>query len=301
MNTHKTLSTIMMYMIILIGTPLLYGQSQTTGTLNLRNGQPATVSLTLPSTGVTGYTMSLPPVAGAAGQALTIQNVTGSTATLEWTNASFWKLDGTSITTGGTGATQQYLGTSNAQDLVLAANGTEALRLVGVAGPGQGFIAIGTTTPRAPVDIGKNVLLSNSGLPTELRFGEPSAGGLNYTAFRATTQAADITYTLPDAPPLSDGMVLTSTTTGTMSWTRPLQNIVRGIFVPVVGNFVHVIPMGTNITSGSIPVVTMINPPGTTIGISITAIDDVNDTITVETSAALGTADKIAWLLVHPF
>ncbi|MCX6139951.1 MAG: hypothetical protein NTX15_03845, partial [Candidatus Kapabacteria bacterium] len=170
-----------------------------------------------------------------------------------------------------------------------------------IAGPSQGFIGIGTTTPKAGVDIAKTVLLSNSGVPTELRFAEPLAGGSNYTAFRAGPQSADITYTLPDAAPATDGQVLTSTTGGTLTWTKPLQNIIRGLFTPVVGNFVHVIPIGANITNGSIPVLTMVNPPGTTIGISVTAIDDINDTITVETSIPLGVADKIAWLMVQPF
>ncbi len=290
----------MTFMIISMGSPMLFGQSQTTGTLNLRNAQPATISLTLPSTGVTAYTLTLPPTTGVAGQALTIQSVTGTNASLEWTNASFWQLDGTSITTGGTAANEQYLGTSNAQDLVLASNATEAFRVIGTPGPRQGYLGIGTALPNAPVDIAKTVLLSNSGTSTELRFAEPSAGGSNYSAFKAGAQTADITYTLPESAPASDGMVLTATAGGTLTWDRPWKDIPRGIFVPVVGNYIHVIPVSTNITSGTIPILTMINPPGTTIGISLTAIDDINDTITVETSIALGPADKIAWMLVQP-
>jgi len=300
MASRFTLNSIITFMIISVASITASGQSQTTGTLNLRNTQPATVSLSLPTTGVAGYTLLLPPTAGMAGQALTIQSVTGQTASLSWTNASFWQLDGTPITQGGTAANQQYLGTSNAQDLVLASNASEALRVIGIAGPRQGFIGIGTINPIAPVDIAKTVLLSNNGSATELRFAEPIAGGLNFTAFKAGAQTADVTYTLPDAAPVSDGMALTSSTGGVLSWKQPLQDIVRGIFVPVIGNFVHIIPVGTNITSGSIPVVTMVNPPGTTIGISVTAIDDINDTFTVETSVPLGPADRIAWLMVQP-
>ncbi len=276
-------------------------QSSTTGTLNLRNTQPSTVSITIPSTGVTGYSLLLPSNVGSQGQALTIGAVTGTTATLEWSNASFWQLDGTAITTGGTAANEQYMGTSNAQDMVFASNATEAIRIVGLPGPRQGFIGIGTAAPKAPVDIGKTLLLSNSGAATELRFAEPLASGANFTAFRATDQTDDITYTLPASAPASNGMVLTSTTGGTLSWTKPLQNISRGIFVPVVGNFVHVIPAGADITSGSVPIVSMVNPAGTTINASVTAIDDINDTFTVETSIALGAADKICWIIVHPY
>lgn len=300
MKTTFTLFTVSVVILCSLGSQRVFAQSQTTGTLNLRNTQPAAVSLTIPTTGVTGYTMSLPPTSGLAGQALTIQSVTGTTASLGWTNASFWQLDGTPITTGGTAVNQQYLGTSNPQDFVLASNGTEALRVIGVAGPSQGFIGIGTTTPKAEVDIAKTVLLSNSGVPTELRFAEPLAGGSNYTAFRAGPQTADITYTLPDGAPATNGQVLTSTTAGVLSWTKPLQDISRGLFTPVLGNYIHVIPIGVNIDNVTIPIVTMVNPPGTTIGISVTGIDPINDTITVETSVPLGAADKIAWLMVQP-
>ena len=300
MTTRITIWFVVTTLILAAGAQSARSQSQTTGTLNLRNTQPATVSLSLPTTGVTAYTLLLPTTVGTSGQALTIQSVTGSTASLNWTNASFWQLDGTAITTGGTAVNQQYLGTNNAQDLVLASNASEALRVVGVAGPRQGFIGIGTATPNAPVDIAGTVLLSNAGPATELRFAEPSASGSNFTAFRAAVQAADITYTLPDGAPTSDRLVLTSTAGGTLSWTRPLQDMVRGVFTPVIGNYVHIIPIGADITSGTIPIVTMVNPPGTTIGISVTGINDINDTMTVETSVPLGGADRIAWIMVQP-
>lgn len=301
MTTRITIITIMIAINVMASFQYAHGQSQTTGTLNLRNTQPATISLTLPTTGVTAYTLLLPPTPGSAGQALTIQGVTGSTASLSWTNSAFWKLDGTLITAGGTAVNEQYLGTSNAQDLVFASNGLEALRVIGVAGPRQGFIGIGTTTPSAPVDIAKNVLLSNNGTSTELRFAEPSAGGTNFSSFRAGSQAADISYTLPADPATTDGMVLASSTGGTLSWMSPFQNSPRGIFTPVVGNYIHVIAAGANIMPGTIPIISMMNPPGTTVGISVTAIDAANDTITVETSVPLGATDRIAWIMIQPF
>ncbi len=66
-----------------------------------------------------------------------------------------------------------------------------------------------------------------------LRFYEPQAGpsgvggsfpavGTNFTAFKAGAQTADITYTLPTAAPTADGQVMTSTTTGAMSWAAGL-------------------------------------------------------------------------------
>jgi len=287
--------------VLVCGTALdSRAQSQTTGTLNLRNTQPSTISLSLPQTGVTGYTMLLPAQQGSAGQVLTVSTVTTGQSTLTWADAAYWGLAGSAITKGGTAAGEQYLGTSNEQDVIIASNGVERLRINGVAGARQGFIGLGTSTPNAPIDLGATVLLSNSGTSTELRFAEPFASGTNYTAFRSREQTQDITYTLPGVAPDTDGMVLTGSPTGDLQWRKPLSDVRRGIFIPAVGAFVHVIPVGTDITSGSIPLITMMNPAGTTIGLSITAIDDVNDTFTVETSVPLGAADRIAWMLVRP-
>jgi trimeric autotransporter adhesin len=59
----------------------------------------------------------------------------------------------------------------------------------------------------------------------QLRFYEPNSSGTyastNYTAFRAGAQGADITYTLPTAPPSVSGHVLAATTGGVMSWVNP--------------------------------------------------------------------------------
>lgn len=283
-----------------IATMQMNAQSQTTGTLNLRNTQPATVSLSIPTTAVTGYTLLLPSSLGSAGQALTIQSLAGTTASLEWTNSAFWELGGTAITTGGTAPGQQYLGTSNTQDLVFATGGNEAARVMGIAGPRQGFVGIGTNLPQARLDVAGNMAITNSGTASELRMFEPFADGTNYTAFVAGAQTANVVYTLPPSTPTLDGSVLTATSGGVMSWTRPLKDMYRGIFTPVPGNWIHVIPIGQNLNNGTIPIVTMINPAGTTIGISVTGVDDVNNTVTVETSVALGAADRIAWIMVLP-
>lgn len=56
--------------------------------------------------------------------------------------------------------------------------------------------------------------------PGELRFREGNTSGTNYTGFKAPASiASDHVYTLPDAPPLSSGYVLSSTTGGVLSWT----------------------------------------------------------------------------------
>ncbi len=274
-------------------------QSTTTGTLNLRNGQPATVSLTLPATGVTGYKMELPATIGAQGEALTVSSVSGTTATLGWTSMPYWSLSGSSITTGGTGVGQHYIGTSNTQDLVLAANAAERLRIVGTAGPTQGYVGIGTTTPKSNLDIQGDVLLSNSGSASLLKFQEPTADGSNTTSFKAQTQATDITYTLPATPPSADGQVMTATTGGVMTWTSPTNAIGKGRYTPVTGEHIHVINTTPyDIKLGDVVLVTVMNAPGTTISASVTAIDDTANTITVETSTTLGPTERLLWIVM---
>lgn len=274
-------------------------QSTTTGTLNLRNGQPATVSLTVPAAGVTGYKMELPATIGAQGEALTVSSVSGTTATLGWTSMPYWSLSGSAITTGGTAVGQQYIGTSNTQDLVLAANAAERFRIVGTAGPAQGFVGIGTATPKSNLDVQGDVLLSNSGSASLLKFQEPLADGSNTTSIKAQTQAIDITYTLPATPPSMDGQVMTATAGGVMSWTSPTNAIGKGRYTPVTGEHIHVINTTPyDVKLGDVVLVTVMNAPGTTISASVTAIDDTANTITVETSTTLGPTERLLWIVM---
>lgn len=66
-----------------------------------------------------------------------------------------------------------------------------------------------------------NILLSNTGTAGELRFEEPSPGGQNYSAFRARSQAADITYLLPDTIGIAGDVLRIMSvagTTATLDW-----------------------------------------------------------------------------------
>lgn len=284
-----------------LGPSLLFGQSQTTTTLHLRNTQAQQISLTVPTAGVVPYTLTFPAQVAAGGQVLSVASVTGSAAQLAWSDVSFWSLQGSSITAGGTAAGQQYLGTANAQDLVLAANGVEAVRMVGVAGAQQGYMGFGTSTPRARFDFADHVLLSNAGTASELRFAEPASAGTEYTAFRAAAQSSSITYTLPTTMPSEAGHVLTTTPTGELSWTRPLTGNPMGVYVPITDQWQHVIPVGAGVlTQQSIPVITLVTAPGTTIGVSVTGLDATAGTITVETSVPLTSSDRLAWAVFNP-
>jgi hypothetical protein len=62
-----------------------------------------------------------------------------------------------------------------------------------------------------------DVLLSNTGTATALRFAEPSGSGSEYTAFKAQAQAANVTYTLPAADGTS-GYYFSTNGSGTLSW-----------------------------------------------------------------------------------
>ncbi len=81
-------------------------------------------------------------------------------------------------------------------------------------------VVSGGTTNWAGYFVG-NVALGGSATAPELRLYEATGSGTNYTAFKATAQAADITYTLPSAVAGGSGYVLTGDATGAMSWTAP--------------------------------------------------------------------------------
>jgi hypothetical protein len=288
-------------LLTLAAQQLVRAQSTTTGTLNLRNGQPATVSLSIPTTGVSGYSILLPPQAGLAGDLLTLQSLTGTTAQLGWSSSQYWSLTGSAITTAGTGAGEQYLGTSTAMDLVVATNATEQMRLIGTAGPTQGFLGIGTSTPTSRVDVRGDLTLSSAGAASRLRFAEPQADGSNITTFSAAAQSADINYTLPPAAAAADGMVLTSNTTGALSWQSPLASVGRGQFTPTAGSWVHTVATpGFDLQPGAAVLVSVQNAPGTTIAASVTAVDATGDSFTVETSVGLAASDRILWVAVNP-
>lgn len=80
-------------------------------------------------------------------------------------------------------------------------------------------LGIGTNTPLQKIEVkGGNLLMSSSDSASEIRFAEPFAGGLNYTAFKAQTQAEDVTYTLPAADG-ANGNILSTDGAGLLSWT----------------------------------------------------------------------------------
>ncbi|MFN8366545.1 MAG: hypothetical protein U0Y96_04800 [Candidatus Kapaibacterium sp.] len=79
----------------------------------------------------------------------------------------------------------------------------------------------------AKFDVRGNVALTNAGTASELRFYEPSASGSNYSAFKASAQTTDLTYTLPATAPTA-GQVLSSDASGNLSWVAQSSGSVSG-------------------------------------------------------------------------
>lgn len=66
-------------------------------------------------------------------------------------------------------------------------------------------------------DQGGHITLGGSTAASELRFLEPSGSGVNYSAFKAQAQSADITYTLPSAVGVANA-TLHNDSGGNLSW-----------------------------------------------------------------------------------
>jgi len=144
--------------------------STTKGLLIPRMTQAQRDAIASPATGLLVYvTDSISPAKPA-----TFYYYSGTAWLPFLSTYSGWLLSGNS----GTNPSNNYLGTSDAQDMVLRSNATERVRVYS----------------------GGNVLLGNSNnTAEELRFQEPSGSGSDYTSFIAGAQSANISYTLPTA------------------------------------------------------------------------------------------------------
>ena len=106
---------------------------------------------------------------------------------------SGWLLTGNSGTTAGS----NFLGTKDSVDFIVKTNNLERMRVYAAG----------------------NVALTNSNNSAEeLRFFEPSSSGSNYSAFKATVQSANVTYTLPPADGNGTNYVLCTDGFGTLTW-----------------------------------------------------------------------------------
>ncbi len=132
----------------------------------------------------------------------------GTSWVLLLTGGNFWSLTGNA----GTNPVNNYIGTSDAQDLVFRTNNTERMRILS-----GGNFGINTNNPTQTLEVANgNVLLSNTGTASQLRFAIP--GGTIYTSFAAQAQTGNVNYLLPASDGTS-GQALTTNGSGTLSWT----------------------------------------------------------------------------------
>lgn len=151
-------------------------------------------------------TYVLPPAMGSPGQVLT----SGNNGNLNWTTPSAGNVTGVGLYGKLAFWEGQSSSTSNITSNSLLCWDNTNYRL-----------GIGVVFASQRLEVGDgNLLLSNTGTPCELRFAEPSTAGNHFTAFRAQSQEANITYTLPSSMGTT-GQVLTTDATGLLSWSVP--------------------------------------------------------------------------------
>lgn len=164
-------------------------RSVVTGTSSTNVGIATSVTVNTAATTNTGVSVAVSGVSTNVGETIT---VTGAATT------------NTGLTVSASGATTNYSALFTA-----------------------GNVGVGTSTPAQLLTVqnGNLLLTNNNNTAAELRLAEPSTGGSNYTAFKATTQAADITYTLPAALPAAQASgtsfgnaILETTSGGVQSW-----------------------------------------------------------------------------------
>ncbi len=152
-------------------------------------------------------TYVLPPAMGSPGQVLT----SGNNGNLSWTTPSAGNVTGVGLYGKLAFWEGQSSSTSNITSNSLLCWDNTNYRL-----------GIGVVFASQRLEVGDgNLLLSNTGTPGELRFAEPSIAGNHFTAFRAQSQEANITYTLPSSMGTT-GQVLTTDATGILSWSVPV-------------------------------------------------------------------------------
>jgi hypothetical protein len=155
-------------------------------------------------------TYTLPDSYGSAGQVLT----TDASGNLSWTSVSdqAWMLTGNS----GTDPSTNFIGTTDAQDLVFRTSDTEAMRILS-----DGNVGIGTASPSELLEIEDgNILISNTTNTAGTLSFEDGSGSGYLTNFSASNQTDDIDYYWPAAQASSSTTVsvLRNDGTGQLSW-----------------------------------------------------------------------------------
>lgn len=194
---------------------LLLSNTGTASQIQLQGSSSGISSFTAGAQGDTTINYTLPTSHPNANDVLTATSVTGTgpyAVALGWSapssgGGSGWGLSGNAAASG------NFLGTTNAQDLLLKTNSTERLRILST-----GKVGIGATSPSELLEVRDgNLRLSNSGTPAQLQL---QGSGTGVTTFQAGAQGStSIAYTLPTSQGVS-GSTLQNNGSGTLSWSR---------------------------------------------------------------------------------
>ena len=106
--------------------------------------------------GTTSIHYTLPTSLPGTNDVLKATTISGSDVTLNWSASaaapSGWNLDGNANTNPGT----DFVGTTDASDLIFKTNGTEDVRIIN----GVGFVGIGTSSPGSKLDVAGSINVS---------------------------------------------------------------------------------------------------------------------------------------------
>jgi len=163
------------------------------GTVAVANGGTGASSLTANTVLLGNGTSALQVVApGTNGQVLTLASGIPAWAAASGGGGSGWSLTGNAGTTDGT----NFIGTTDAQDLVFKTNATETMRILS-----DGNVGIGTITPGATLEVAGQVKITG---------GTPGAGKI------LTSDANGLaSWTTIGAPRYASSMVLQDSSTST--------------------------------------------------------------------------------------
>jgi len=256
---------------------LISDNNVNTTTLQAGNGQ------------IVDWTLRFPTTAGSTGSLLT-STTAGSTTDLNWLapgaqgtilyiNAGMptWSLSMPWLTGGNVGLNDatDFLGTTDAVDLVFRTNNVERLRI-----ESTGEVGIGVTP--------------TAGYQLDVQ----GAAGTENVRLRSLGAAS--------ADALTTEGILTADDNGdlrrrTATDIRTLLGVGSGIFTPGATASTFVIPTGSfDVAVGAVITVTVNGPVGPAVHAQVTAIDDVANTFTIVTSAAITNSYRIHWMAANP-
>jgi hypothetical protein len=156
---------------------LIYNNSTNVNTVAINSGATSA-----------SYSLTLPTAVGIAGQALTINSIAGTTATMGWTTvgaANTWNLTGNTGTTPGT----NFVGTTDQQSLYLKVYGNQAGYLQYTATAANSNTTFGYTASAANSSTAIGAASNASGTGS-LAVGNSAAGTGNYSTAIGTNASS---------------------------------------------------------------------------------------------------------------